>query len=80
MLQIKILTSKGCFYVENNRPNRMNWTAAEAACQGFGSNVHLATLDTQSVGTFMLYQFKQLTEQDSRRVQNLSVHVLSMFT
>ena len=43
----------GCFYVENN--NYRNWADAEAACQEFGTNVHLATLDTQQVGTFMLY-------------------------
>ena len=46
-------TQEGCFYMDLG--DRKNWKQAEAACQGYGSNVHLATLDTQQVGTFMLY-------------------------
>ena len=47
-------TTQGCLYVSKiNNNNLKDWTAAEAACQRFGSNVHLATLDTQQVGTFM---------------------------
>ena len=46
-----IQTTEGYFYaVNSNKP----WLDAQAACQGLGYN--LATLDTQEVGTFMLYQ------------------------
>ena len=44
-----------CYCVDIRNTNRKNWTDAEAACQKFGSHVHLATIDTQQVGTFMLY-------------------------
>ena len=40
---------QGCFYVVKNR--RKDWRDAEAVCQTYGSNVHLATLDTQQVGS-----------------------------
>ena len=53
-------TTKGCFHVE--LLNLKNWTDAEAACQEFGSCVHLATLDTVEVSTFMLYIAEQLME------------------
>ena len=43
-------TDQGCFFVEDY--NLRNWHDAEAACQQIGGNVHLATLDTQQVGTF----------------------------
>ena len=46
-------TDQGCFYVE--KFEAMTWTAAKALCEGYGANVTLATLDTQEVGTFMLY-------------------------
>ena len=39
-----------------NRNNIRNWTEAEATYQGFGPNVHLATLDIQQVGIHMLCQ------------------------
>ena len=38
-----------CFYLELSDGNRKNFTDARAACQGIGSNVDLATLDTQEV-------------------------------
>ena len=38
-------------HMENANPK--NWTNAEAACQAYGSNAHLATLDTQQTGTFI---------------------------
>ena len=37
----------GRFYIENYVKT---WADAEAACQQYGSHVHLATLDTQQVG------------------------------
>ena len=40
-------TSQGCFYVDNT--SLKNWNQAESTCQGFGSHVHLATIDTQQV-------------------------------
>ena len=40
-------TTEGCFYVDNT--NDKTWNDAEQACQGFGSNVHLATINTQQV-------------------------------
>ena len=42
-------TSQGCFYVETSASNRKSWDDAQTACQGFGSHVHLATVDTQQV-------------------------------
>ena len=48
-----ITTPYGCFYVNNTA---LNWTASEAACRKFGSNVYLAQLDTKDVGTVMLFQ------------------------
>ena len=44
-------TTEGLFYVE---VKLKNWTEAEAECQRYGQSVHLATLDTQEVGTLML--------------------------
>ena len=44
-------TAGGYFWVENTPSNWKNWTDAEAACQQFGWNVHLVTLDTEEVGT-----------------------------
>ena len=46
-------TAEGYFWVDNT--GKKTWADAKAACQGFGSNVHLATLDTEEVGTSMLY-------------------------
>ena len=46
-------TQEGCFYVDQSHKKR--WNKAEAVCQGYGSHVHLATLDRRQVGTFMLY-------------------------
>ena len=46
-------TDQGCFFVDNNLFK--NWTDVEAACQAYGSDVHLATLGTQQVGAYMLY-------------------------
>ena len=40
-------TGQGCFYADNT--NRKTLDQAEVACQGFGSQVHLATVDTQQV-------------------------------
>ena len=45
-------TQEGCFFVFYFS---MSWHRSEAVCQRYGSHVHLATLDTQQVGTFMLY-------------------------
>ena len=47
-------TSEGNFWVDNVEVK--NWTDTKAACEGFGDNVHLATLDTQEVDTFMSCQ------------------------
>ena len=46
-------TQEGCFYV--NHDDRKTWDKSEAACQRYGYHIHLATLDTRQVGTFMLY-------------------------
>ena len=43
-------TDQGCFKAVNTRKT---WSDAEAACQKYGSFVHLATLDTQQVGTLV---------------------------
>ena len=45
-------TTYGCFFVDNS-DNRRSWNNAEAACQAYGSHVHLVTLDTQEVGTLI---------------------------
>ena len=37
--------------MDNSYSNRKTWDQAEAICQGFGSHVHLATIDTQDVCT-----------------------------
>ena len=44
-------TDQGCFKVVNNM--KTNWSEAETACQQYGHNVHLATVDTQQVGTLI---------------------------
>ena len=49
------LTNHGCFYVEKDFSKRENWFDSEAVFQGFGSHVHLATLDTEQLGTLMLH-------------------------
>ena len=38
--------------------NKKNWTDAEAACQQYGSDVHLAMIDTQQVGTQFFQTYK----------------------
>ena len=45
-------TAGRCFYASTSK---LNWTDAEAACQIFGDDVHLATLDTQQVAKSMFY-------------------------
>ena len=47
-------TSEGCFSVATKR---QTWTDAEATCQSYGCHVHLATLDTEQVGTFYIIIF-----------------------
>ena len=44
-------TSQGCFKTEDYV--QKSWSDAEATCQQYGSNVHLATIDTQEVGTLI---------------------------
>ena len=44
-------TEEGCFFVDSS--NRKTRDDAEAACQQYGSHVHLATLDTQQVCTLI---------------------------
>ena len=46
-------TTYGCFYTKAT--NVKNWHDVEGARQKYGSHVHLATLDTQDVGTFMIW-------------------------
>ena len=47
-------TTKGCFKAEHTLKT---WTAAETSCQQYGSEVHLATIDTQQVCMCSEYVF-----------------------
>ena len=40
-------TTEGCFYVENT--DKRNRNGANSFCRGLGSNIYLATIDTQEV-------------------------------
>ena len=40
-------TVEGCFNADNT--NNKTWYQAKFTCQGFGSQAHLATVDTQQV-------------------------------
>ena len=47
-------TTGGCFFAKNTTQKKGD--DAEAVCQAYGSNVHLATLDTQQVGIFIFIE------------------------
>ncbi len=38
-----------CYYIEHATANYKNWADAEAECQTYGSNVHLAGMETAQV-------------------------------
>ena len=46
--------------MDNNKIK--NWNDAEVACQEFGNNVHLVTLHTPQVGTFVIYQLEKKSD------------------
>ena len=51
-------TDEGCFFVESGKNG--TWYEAELRCQAYGRNGHLATLNTESVSTCVLYQDKTI--------------------
>ena len=49
---------EGCFFVESDKEG--SWYEAENRCQLYNKDAHLATLNTQSVSTCVLYQDKTI--------------------
>ena len=51
-------TDEGCFFVDSGE--KITWSEAEVRCEIYRTNGHLATLNTESVSTCVLYQDKTI--------------------